>query len=251
MKNIEDILFGFNPISLEEMDSVRLMNRSDIKYIFRIEQLPVFLREITADYRVLEVNNVRLNKYETLYYDTDDFKMYMNHQRGKTNRYKVRLRRYVDSDLNFFEIKFKNNKNRTIKERIRRKEAETVITDKTEKFLHSKTNYDSKELSPKLWANYSRITLVNKNAGERLTIDTNLHYKNETKQKHIPELVIAELKQEKRKNTVFVELMRKYRIKETSISKYCFGVIYLYDNIRMNNFKPNLLNLNKICYGKV
>ncbi|MFA6924026.1 MAG: polyphosphate polymerase domain-containing protein [Bacteroidales bacterium] len=250
MKDIKEILNDFTPISLKEMDRVQLTDRADIKYIFCVEQLPVFLEKIKSDYRVLEVNNVRLNTYETLYYDTDDWDMYMNHQRGKANRYKVRLRRYVDSDLIFFEIKFKNNKNRTIKERIIQKEGETLITDKAERFLHLKTKYSAKELYPKLWANYFRITLVNKTANERLTIDTNVNFKNDIKQKFIPEIAIAELKQEKRTHTAFLEVMRKHRIKETTVSKYCFGVIFLYDNIRMNNFKPNLLNLNKICHEK-
>ena len=248
MNDVKEILEKFDPISLEEMDSVSLMNRTDTKYVFRIERLPVFLEEVMNDYRVLSVNNVRLNRYETLYYDTEDFQMYMHHQNGKLNRYKVRHRTYVDSDLNFFEIKFKSNKDRTIKERIQRNETNLCIQDEAETFLYEKTNYDANKMVPKLWANYSRITMVNKTAAERLTIDLNLHFKNDSKEKFLPEIAIAELKQGKRSNTAFVETMRRHRIKQSTISKYCFGVFFLHENIKMNNFKPNLLKLNKICH---
>ena len=84
------------------MDSVSLMNRTDTKYIFRIEQLPAFIEEIANDYKILDVDGNRINSYETLYYDTADFQMYIHHQNGKANRYKVRFRKYVESKLNFF-----------------------------------------------------------------------------------------------------------------------------------------------------
>jgi hypothetical protein len=248
MDLLADILKAFTPISLEEMDSVKLMNRSDTKFIFRSEMLPRLLEQLKNDYFMLEVEGARNSKYETIYYDTEDFMFFHHHRRGKANRDKVRLRTYVESDLHFFEIKNKNNKDRTIKKRIKRKEQTLVISKKANEFLLERTHLNSEDLLPRLWANYSRITLVNKHAPERLTIDTNLYYKNDSKEKSLPELVIAELKQEKKQKSVFSELMRSNHIKEVSISKYCFGVIFLYEGIRMNNFKPKLITLNKLCH---
>ena len=43
------------------------------------------------------------------------------HQNKKLNRYKIRQREYLISDISFFEIKFKSNKGRTIKKRIKTK----------------------------------------------------------------------------------------------------------------------------------
>ena len=40
--------------------------------------------------------------------------------------------------------------------------------------------------------------------------------------------------------------MKKQGVREGSISKYCFGVVFLYNQIKNNNFKPNLLFINKI-----
>lgn len=247
MKTSDEILQQFSPISLSEMDGVKLMNRTDTKYIFNTGLLPEILLKLTDHYFSLEIEGVRNSKYETVYYDTDDLMFFHQHRCGKANRNKIRLRTYLESNLHFLEIKLKNNKNRTIKDRIKRKEQTVVLNNKSEEFIAKKTRLQKDELSPKLWANYSRITLVNKNIPERLTIDTNLFYKNEEKEKALPNLVIAELKQEKKQKSVFSNLMKQYHIHEVSISKYCFGIIFLYEGIRKNSFKPKLTTLNRIC----
>jgi hypothetical protein len=246
VNDLNVILQKFSPISLTEMDSVKLMNRSDTKFIFRRELLPCILEQLKEDYFALEVEGVRNSRYETLYYDTEDFRFFHQHRCDKAMRQKIRLRTYLESDLHFFEIKRKTNKGKTIKERIKRKEQSPVITKKVNDFLLDKSTMEGDDLVPKLWTHNSRITLVNKNSPERLTIDTNLYFKNDVKEKHLPEVVIAELKQEKKQKSVFTDLMHHHHIKEMSISKYCFGVIFLYENIRMNNFKPKLLMLNKL-----
>ena len=52
-------------------------------------------------------------------FDTDDFAMYRIHQSGHTGRQKMRFRTYVSSDLQFLEVKTKNNHGRTKKKRIK------------------------------------------------------------------------------------------------------------------------------------
>src|SRR4051812_12077582 len=118
MEEVLHILREFSPITLEEMDEVKLQDRTDTKFVFAAKLLPSILEKLSKDCKVLEVNGIRLSRYETLYYDTDDFLLYNMHQNRRANRYKIRTRKYVESDLNFFEIKFKNNKGRTIKERV-------------------------------------------------------------------------------------------------------------------------------------
>jgi len=115
------------------MESVALMNRTDTKFVFRADRLPDFLNSIKSEYRILNINDKRASKYETLYFDTPDFKLYKEHHRGKASMYKVRHRIYVDSQLHYFEIKFKNNKGRTIKNRIKRNELSQTINGKSEK----------------------------------------------------------------------------------------------------------------------
>jgi hypothetical protein len=247
MELVMDALGNLKPITLEEMDGVKLMDRTDTKFVFNIAQLPVFLNDLKDQYRVLEVNNCRSSRYETIYFDTEDFELYKKHHSGKLNRYKVRCRKYVESELFFFEVKFKNNKGRTIKDRVKRKEFAFKIQDKALELLSKKTPLDAEKLTPNIWVNYSRITLVNNFSKERVTIDTTLHVKNDNKEVAFPKLVIAEVKQEKAQASPFLAAMRRAGIREGSISKYCFGVATLYDNIKKNNFKPKIKTINKIA----
>lgn len=231
------------------MDSVKLMDRTDTKFIFTSVQLPLFLELLKDDYKVLDVNGNKISRYESLYFDTKDFDLYHCHHRGKPNRFKIRFRKYVESDLNFFEIKFKNNKGRTIKDRVKQKQIETSIQNESELLLKEKTTLRSESLEAKLWVNCSRITLVNKNSPERVTIDIDLTFKNAEQNKAIHNLVIAEVKQDKALVSAFIKLMKKHHIREGSISKYCYGVISLFREIKHNNFKPNLILLKKILYA--
>jgi hypothetical protein len=100
----------FEPITLAEMDGVKLMDRMDVKYLIPLALLPDILREAQSFYRVLEIDDNRLCNYKTLYYDTDDLALYKAHQNGLLNRYKVRARNYVESSLSFLKSNTKTIK---------------------------------------------------------------------------------------------------------------------------------------------
>lgn len=231
------------------MDSVKLMDRTDTKFVFRKSRLAYVLSQLHDHYRVLDVNGNKISRYESLYFDTHNFELYHKHQSGKLNRYKVRFRKYVESNLNFFEVKFKNNKGRTIKNRVKQQQIDGSIQNKADVLLKEKTPFEPANLEAKLWVNYSRITLVNKTSPERVTLDINLHFKNDEQLKTIDDIVIAEVKQDKAASSAFIKLMKQLHIREGSISKYCFGVISLFNTIKHNNFKPNLISLKKTLYG--
>lgn len=239
---------SFDPISLKEMDQVALMDRMDTKYAFSFQKLLLFLDTLKGSYRVLEVNSHRTIHYESVYFDTKNFELYNDHHCGRMNRYKIRFRRYVESDLNFFEIKFKNNKNRTVKKRVTCPQMEETIQGNAEKFLNERTHLSASELEAKLNVNFSRITLVNRFSPERVTIDMDLSFKNNGTEKNIYNLVIAEVKQEKSSRSEFVKLMKSHYIYPGSMSKYCFGISSMFDQLRKNNFKPQLKRFNKILH---
>ncbi len=249
MDEVNRILNEFEPITLKEMDSVKLMDRTDTKFVFKFELLPELLNQIKNDYKILDVNGNKISRYESLYFDTKGFDLYHSHHRGKPSRFKVRFRKYVESDLNFFEVKFKTNKGRTIKDRVKQKEIDGSIKEKAEELLTHKTPLKSDNLEAKIWVNYSRITFVNKHSPERVTIDLNLTFKNEDQNKTIEKIVIAEVKQDKAVPSPFLKLMKKYHIRQGAISKYCFGIINLYEKIKHNNFKPKLILIKKALYG--
>jgi len=239
------ILLSFDPITLKEMDSVALMNRTDVKFVFSRDRLVEFMEQLTKYYFVLDVNGNRISRYESLYFDTIKFDLYFSHHRKKPSRYKIRCRTYVESDLHFFEVKFKNNKGRTIKDRVKQHLIDGKIVDVAENLLKEKTPISANDLEAKFWVNYSRITLVNKHAAERVTIDLNLTFKNDDQEKEIADIVIAEVKQDKEVSSKFLEIMKRNRIRKVSLSKYCFGVINLYNTLKHNNFKKNLRLIKK------
>lgn len=229
------------------MDGVKLMNRTDTKFIFNIQQLPNILFKARDIYNILEIENSRLLDYRTLYFDTEDLKMYNLHQNGKLNRYKIRHREYLISNISFLEVKFKSNKGRTIKKRIKRKAIEEELADKSKDFISKNTIFDPASLKPALYNKFSRITLAHKSKMERITIDLNLGYEKNGESKELPFLVIAEVKQEGFSNSSdFIKILRSERILPTSMSKYCIGTVLMNRNIKYNRFKSKLLTLNKL-----
>jgi hypothetical protein len=249
MNNSIEKLDGFEPITLVEMDAVKLLNRHDVKFAFHICLLPDILEKLKTDYKVLSIEGNRISRYETRYFDTPDLKMYIQHHNGKLNRHKVRFREYLDSGILFFEIKLKNNKGRTIKDRIRLDERDFTIHDKTEDLLVKKTGYNAGMLKEIMEVRYKRITLVHKNLMERLTIDLGLNYVLDGKELSFPKLVIAEVKQDNNTRSTFISLMQNKFIQTLSISKYCLGIASLYKEIKTNNFKSKLLHVKKLCNG--
>lgn len=236
----------FDPISLEEMGKAELMDRTDLKYMFRLEQLDFFLQCVSEYYKVLEISGKRLFHYETVYYDTESNKLYRNHHNGIMNRFKIRHRTYVDSNLGFLEVKVKNNKGRTVKERIKCSRPDNLTSSDTSSFISSLVSIDPNELIEKIDVNYDRITLVSKSNAERVTIDLNLTFIANGNKNVVEDLVIAELKRDAKMESPFLKLMRDHNVKIGSMSKYCMGMAVLELDPKKNNFKQGLMKIFKL-----
>lgn len=245
-QEVSDKLYQFDPITLQEMDGVKLMDRTDTKFTFNINQLTDVLEKARSYYKILNVEENRISRYKTLYYDTQDFDLYNKHHSGKLNRYKIRHRTYVESNLGFLEVKFKNNKGRTLKTRIKETEVPTLNSGKAFLFLEKTLPFSPLDLLPKIWINYSRITLVNKLSAERLTLDLYLEFEKDGVKQLLGDLVIAEVKQDSKIASPFISIMRNKHIREGSISKYCFGIASTFSEVKKNNFKQKLSNVHKI-----
>ena len=239
-------LSSFDKISLDEMNGVSLMKRVDTKFILSESQLLKVFSKIQKDYKVLEIDNERLMQYSTLYFDTQNKKCFKEHHNGKLNRYKIRMRKYLVSDLCFLEVKKKNNLGVTNKTRRQIKDFETILSSDSKEFIYN-SQINDLLLEPALYNNFNRITLVNKNYPERVTIDTNLSFKSADKEKIFDNLVVIEIKQEsKRLNTVMNKALKLMSILPTNFSKYCLGITNTFDNIKSNRFKEINLKINKL-----
>lgn len=239
----------FEPIDLADMDKIKLMNRTDTKYIFKKQQLPSILRDLQKDYFILEIDNQRLMPYENEYYDTNDFLFYAMHHRGLLSRHKVRIRTYKTSDIRFIEYKLKNNKSRTVKFRMKLHADEDIHHPEVRDFLLRYSSIDTKKLSERTDIHFNRITLAHKQLEDRCTLDINLHAHWNNKEHHFKNLVIAELKQEKFKHaSPFNLCLKSHKIYPKRFSKYCFSILKTNPSVKANNFKPRLLQLQKILH---
>lgn len=246
MSATKKILSDFTPISLKEMDGVSLLSRVDTKFVFDYDTFLEILPELMDDYFVLDVNDIRISSYRSLYFDTDDFKFYFDHHNGKTNRKKVRFREYLDSGLCFLEIKQKNNKGLTKKSRIKVDRTEESLSTKSTDFIKKIIGNDI-DLVLKHSNTYNRITFVNKKIKERLTVDTDFNFKGNDNKGEIRKMIIAEVKQEKvNYSSAFMRKIKEKGIRPFRISKYCMAMASLYPELKQNNFKPKFLKINQL-----
>ena len=249
----------FPPITLGEMDSVKLLNRRDTKYLTtEAILLEVLADALKAGYRALETPGhaadktpgptaaqnpdtpaaqapdasiTKLSPYNSVYYDTPGLKT-------------------------FLEIKRKNNHGRTKKKRtsIATNELMDFSSDAAATaYLAKHSTFTAEELSPALSTAFERITLVNPAMTERLTIDTALKFENfrTDKRTDLKDAVIIELKQDGRAQSQMKGILLDHRVKELRISKYCIGTTLTCSAAKSNRFKEKVRALEKIINKKI
>jgi hypothetical protein len=246
VSSLPAIISDFTPISLDEMDGVKLMSRTDTKFAFKANKMPELLAQLIPFYRVLAIDGKLIHDYKSLYYDTEERKFYIDHHNSRVNRNKIRFREYVGSGLTFLEIKRKNNKGRTIKKRMK---VDAITKELSEKHKEYIKKIIGKELAvnAKQWINFSRITLVHKTQKERLTIDINLTFENKKLSGDLKQIVIAEVKQEKMsRSSDFMKIAKEMSILPIRLSKYCMTTLQLNPDVKQNRFKAKRLFINKL-----
>ncbi len=255
--SISEPVSALAPITLQEMDSIKLMNRIDTKYLTDEAHLVEILRDAAAaGYRALETEGERISPYDSIYFDTAALKMFSDHHNRRLKRQKVRTRTYVNSGLAFLEIKRKNNKGRTSKKRIGipagemqdfRADADACA------YLSQKSWFTADDLSPVLETIFSRITLVNPARTERLTIDTCLQFHNFRTglECSLRDAVIIELKQDGHADSPMKRILLDHRVKPVRISKYCVAVTLTDPSARSGRFKKKVRTIEKTIHHKI
>lgn len=247
---IQDLLKTMQPITLEQMKSIRLMNRLDTKYVTSKEKLIELLHLVGDKYYVQEINGDRVSPYRTTYLDTKGYHFYLMHHNARARRVKVRVRTYLSSgDLTFLEVKNKNNHGRTKKKRIQvqsLEERENALG--ANNLVLEKTGVELHNLHPVVQNFFERITLVNFGKTERLTIDFNVKFHNfeNENDKGTGELVIIELKRDGYIFSPIKSVLRDLHISPTGFSKCCIGMALTDETLKQNNFKEKLRLLDKI-----
>ena len=258
---MKDVITSYQPISLDEMSGIKLMNRTDTKFVTTVDRLKLLLMLAHDDYRAQEVDGIRIAGYFTSYFDTPDNNMYIVHQNGHAGRQKLRIRSYLDTGLNFLEVKTKNNHGRTKKKRVDMVDFDPMHPDngirfrrqneqyrQYDAFLQKHLRYDPTILSQQLENHFNRITLVNKAKTERVTIDTSLCFHNLVTGKDVDltGLVIIELKRDGLQPSPILGMLRELRTKPSGFSKYCMGSALTNSTLKRNNFKERLHMVDRL-----
>ncbi len=241
------------PVTLEELDAVKLMNRIDRKFVLTEDVLLKVLREAQGKYRVLETESGKTTCYDTLYYDTPDCLMFRIHQAGRLPRRKVRIRTYLNSGATFLEVKRKNNHGRTKKKRIEIRREDGLSKPQAQEFVLAKSGFDPLGLEPKVRTCFERITLANIAMTERLTIDMNLKFENLSTGmcSCLEDAVILELKQDGRAASQMLRILGNLGVRPFRVSKYCIGTVLTDPHAKGNRFKFKVRKIEKITNKKL
>ena len=254
---ITQTLEGFAPITLEEMEGVKLLNRIDTKYLTNEMTLGKVLADAAAaGYRALVAEGVKISPYNSVYFDTPDLRMFMDHHNRRLVRQKVRTRVYVNSGDAYLEIKRKNNHGRTKKKRIGIPELDMMAFSGNPEacaYLAKHSWFTVGDLRPVLSTAFERITLVNPSQTERLTIDTRLHFRNYRTGKHVSleDAVIIELKQDGHAASQMKHILLNNRVKPVRISKYCIAETLTDPFVKSNRFKVKIRTVEKTINKKI
>ncbi len=224
------------------------MNRTDTKFVTNRTTLLRLLERVQGRYYAQYLNDRRIADYRTIYWDTPDHRFFLEHHNGRAPRQKVRVRTYMDSDITFLEVKTKNNHARTKKKRIMAPAPDRLVEAGADNFLHEHVGLKLDDIRPSVQNRFNRITLVNYEKTERLTIDFGVHFLNfETDaESGTGELVIIELKRDGNVFSPVLDILRRLRVKPSGFSKYCIGSLLTNPALKRNMFKEKLVRIDKL-----
>jgi hypothetical protein len=249
VKSVKEALNSFVPVSLEEIDSVRLLDRMVTKFVMPAVLIPDLLSRLNGRYKILQISNNRISTYCTTYLDTNDYFFYHQHVTGREERNKIRFRKYESTGITYLEVKKRTYKKRTIKRRIINDFSPGYrFDDKALEFIKYYVPEQNFMLKPTLMVRFKRITLVGAEIKERTTIDYDISFSDlDDHQINLPSITVIELKREG-----FIDkspisgILKELSVHPSGFSKYCIGMAIMYDHPRKNILKKKLLLINKI-----
>jgi hypothetical protein len=234
------------PISLDELVSeAALLTRLDRKYLIPAGELPGVLDAMPGDVRMLEIEGRRGFAYRSVYFDTAGLDAYLAAARGRRRRFKIRIRTYVDSGLEFLEVKTRGGRGMTVKERI--PYAGDGAHLGTDGLAHTGAVLagagipaDGYEFRPVLTTRYRRTTLYVPSTGSRVTVDTDLAWTlPDGSTVRMPHSVIVETKTARAASDVD-RLLWSLGHRPCPISKYATGLAALRPELPANRWHPVL-----------
>lgn len=189
-------------VTLTELtERAALLTRVDRKYVVPVAAADALLRRLATmpgGARVLDVDGRRAFAYRSVYLDTPDLLTYRQAAHRRPRRFKVRTRSYLDTQEHWYEVKVRDRRGRTVKERLPRC-AEDPVDDATVSFTRDTLARHhllpgELDLHPVLVTTYRRVTVWLPGCGTRLTIDTLLEGHGPTGTALLPSRAVVETK---------------------------------------------------------
>jgi hypothetical protein len=237
-------------IGLHALDAgAALLTRVDRKYVVPVATFERLVLALDTSWTALEIDGRRLFGYSSVYFDSPDFVTYRAHVQGRRRRFKVRVRRYVDSEDCMLEVKRKGLRGVTVKERREHSSAsQTELGTDDLRFVEASLGgHGDRALvghlgsfGPKVATGNRRTTLASLSGHSRLTIDTDLLCGwGGARSALLPGLVVLESKVEGHASQVD-RLLRSFGVRPVPISKYCLGVASLGVDLPSNPWRRTM-----------
>ncbi len=230
-------------VGLDDVQGVSVAARHDRKHLVRATALEGFVAALGDRFAALEVGGRRAIGYHTSYFDTPDLQTFDDHRRGRRRRFKIRTRHYGDPAATMLEVKCRGTRGQTVKYRGAHPGPDPRTLDASaRRFVHDtlRSHYGfgaPADLRFSLDTRYVRTTLVDLDAGERVTIDRFLHVADDdTVGRFDPGWVIVETK------TASVHAASRRALslpgaRAGRMSKYCLGVAELHRGVVSNPWR--------------
>jgi hypothetical protein len=236
----------FAPISLEELNSTAALQiRRDRKYLIPQDDVLDLLRAVPDQTRILTMHGASGFDYDSVYFDTPGWESYLRTARRRRHRFKVRTRLYVDSGDTYLEVKTKDGRGHTVKDRVPYSGADLrSLTASARAYVGEALNdlgldgATVHSLTPCLRSTYRRSTLLNPE-GSRATIDTALSWSDPTTPDGavvtLPGWAIVETKSSSAPSALDRALWRRGH-RPSGISKFGVGLAALHPELPANKW---------------
>jgi hypothetical protein len=218
-------------INLLELDSLwNNSKRFDHKFLVSRDDFLSFANNTSCGFSLLTVDDQNQFTYQTEYFDTDDLELYFDHARRRKRRYKIRIRTYIETSRTRLEVKAHLGNSQTQKFVM---EDVTSLDGKALSFISQvlgavhpgqRLCHLAESVSTVAKTQFERITFVNEQNHEKITIDLNLSLAVSGQRFDSPEnMFLVEVKT-RNQNSNFLREMRKSRFEQTQFSKYCAAI---------------------------
>ncbi len=224
----------FDTVELPELLArAALQDRMDRKYILPESALRPVLTALAPQARVLQIDGRREFDYESVYFDTPELTCYTLAARRRRRRFKIRTRTYVDSAQCWLEVKTRDRRGHTVKQRRPHEVRPDLLDDAGREFTdHVVVGAElpgtwQLQLDPALRTLYRRRTLFLPETASRVTVDTGLRWTDPAgREITLPGLAIVETKTAGRPCAADRALWRS-GCRPSLISKYGTGLAAL------------------------